>query len=253
MKFKVATDQFYGVTAAAVANGGSGYNVGDLIVLAQPTYTFTQFYPPLGSTPQQFTMNVGAPAVLKVTAVAGGVITAVTPVNTVYGEDTSPSGATTQILSGSYYQQNSNPIAQQYVTGPNGEQRNGTGATFNLTYAGPAPQRVILTNQESAILCYNCAVTDPNVMDKLFQDAWTHLLAARLCFQLSGNKERSNELIQLTNNMIVEARKADGNEGITINDVTPDFVRVRGGFGVGPNFEYSPNIDFDWGGLYSPY
>ena len=49
----------------------------------------------------------------------------------------------------------------------------------------------------------------------------------------------------------MEARKADGNEGLTVNDVTPDFLRVRGGYGVGPNYEYSPNTDFDWGGGYS--
>jgi hypothetical protein len=90
-------------------------------------------------------------------------------------------------------------------------------------------------------------------MDPLFQDAWIHILAARLTFQLSGDKALANQQIQLANNMIMEARKADGNEGITVNDVTPDFLRTRGGYGVGPNFEYSPNLSFDWGAGYSPY
>ena len=112
---------------------------------------------------------------------------------------------------------------------------------------------MILCNQTQAILCYNAQITDPNVMDPLFRDAWQHILAARLVFQLAGDKALANIQIGLANNMIMEARKVDGNEGITVNDVTPDFLRTRGGYGVGPNFEYSPNIDFDWGTYYSPY
>ena len=254
-KFKVSLDSFYGATAAAVVGGGTGYSVGNLITLVQPTYTYTQNYPPLNSilTPQTVTMNVGAPAVLQVTSVAGGVITGVTPVNQVQGENESPSGATTQILSGSYYQAPTNPVAQAFATGANGEFTAGSGATFNLTMSSsPSPQRVILTNQETPILCYNQLITDPNVMDPLFQDAWVHILAARLSFQLSGDKALANSLIGLANNMIMEARKADGNEGITKNDVTPDFIRIRGVWG-GPGWESSFNGDFDWGDCYAPY
>jgi hypothetical protein len=70
--------------------------------------------------------------------------------------------------------------------------------------------------------------------------------------QLSGDKGTANQLIQITNTMISEARKSDGNEGLTVNDVTPDFLRVRGTWG-GPNWEFTPNIAFDWGGYWSPY
>jgi len=258
LKFKVSTDQFYAATAAAVSATGLGYAVGDLIFLTQPTYTITQYYPPLESTltPATVTMNVGAPAVLQVTGIGvGGAITTVAVVNQVFGENESPSGAATQSLSGSYYQPPANPVAQGFSTGANGQVGNGTGATFNLTMSSvssPAPQRVLLCNQENAILCYNCSVTDPNVMDALFQDAWVHILAARLSFQLNGDKALANSLIGLTNEMVGQARKADGNEGITVNDVMPDFLRVRGG-SSGPNWEYSPNMSFDWGSFYSPY
>lgn len=260
LKFKVSTDTFYSATAATPSAAGINYAVGDLIYLEQPTYTFTQNYPPLTNqlSPQTFTMNVGTPAVLQVTAIGpGGTVTSVAVVNQIFGEDTSPSGGSTQVLGGSYFQQPSGAQTQDYTTGANGENTAtagaGSGATFNLTMTpSPIIQRVVLCNQEDAILCYNRSVTDPNVMDPLYQDAWTHILAARLCFQLTGDKLHSNELIGVTNNMIMEARKADGNEGITVNDHTPDWLRVRGNWG-GINWEFSPNMSFDWGGVYSPY
>ncbi len=248
LKFKVSTDDFFSVTAAAVAAGGSGYAVGDFIVLTQPTLTFQQNSAPVGQTPSitTYTADAGAPAVLQVTAAPGGVITTVSVVGQVLGAAT-PAG-------GSYFSTQTNPVAQgSSISATNPGISSGTGATFNLTFAAQAKQRVVLCNQTQAILCYNVQVTDPNVMDPLFRDAWQHILAARLSYQLSGDKAAANTQVGLANNMIMEARKVDGNEGLTINDVTPDFIRTRGGYGVGPNFEYSPNIDFDWGSYFSPY
>lgn len=248
LKFVVATDSFASVSAAAIASGGVNYAAGDFIALAQPTFTFVQNSAPVGQPPSttSYTMNAGAPAILAVLTVGGGgVITSVAVVNQVQGEATP--------ISGSYFSQPSGPVGQSAVNvGSTGLPGIGTGATFNLTFVG-STQRVILCNQTQAILCYNTQITDPNVMDPLFQDAWVHILAARLTFQLTGDKALANLQISLANNAIMEARKADGNEGITVNDVTPDFLRTRGGFGVGPNFEYSPNMNFDWGSYYSPY
>lgn len=253
LKFKVATDTFFGVTGASVASGGSGYSVGDQIVLAQPTYTFSQNTAPVGQPPSYtvVTADSGAPAILEVTSVSGGAITGVSVVNQVEGE----TGEGGSPISGSYYSVPANPVAQgSSISGTNPGQQSGTGATFNLTFqSDPTPQRVVLCNQSQAILQYNTQITDPNIMDKLFRDAWVHILGARLAFQLSGDKALANLLIQLSNNVINEARKADGNEGIEVNDVTPDFIRTRGGYGVGPNFEYSPNLSFDWGAFWSPY
>jgi hypothetical protein len=231
LKFNIATDQFFGVTAAQVAVGGSGHTVGDFITLARPTYTFIQ-------NGVSFSMNVGAPAVLQVTGVAGGAITSVVPVNQVLGEATAASG--------SYFSPTGASGAEGSSTGA------GVGASFNLTFGSQGAQRVVLCNQEQAILCYNTQITDPNVMDTYFQDAWINLLASRLAFSLLGDTPRANALINQTNAMIMEARKADGNEDITVNDVTPDFLRARGNWG-GPNWEFSPNMSFDWGSTYSPY
>jgi hypothetical protein len=245
LKFKVSSDKFFGVTSAAVAAGGTNYAVGDLITLQQPTYSFTQFYPPLTATipSQSISMPVGAPAVLQVATAPAGVVATVTVVNQILGE-TDSAGTP---IGGSYYAPQTNPQAQGFSSG------SGTGATFNLTYTpAAAPQRVILCNQEQAILCYNTQITDPNVMDPLFQDAWIAILAARLTFQLSGDKALANQAIVIANKVVEEARKVDGNEGITVNDVTPDFLRIRGDWG-GPNWEFSPNMSFDWGSFYSPY
>jgi hypothetical protein len=242
LKFRVSTDQFFGISAAAPAAGGSGYIAGDIITLAQPSFTFTQNTAPVGQPPalQTFTMTAGAPAQLQVlTTGGGGSVATVAVVNQVQGEATP--------IGGSYFSAPTGTIAQGSTSGV------GVGATFTVTTTPQSPQRVILCNQTQAILCYNTQIVDPNVTDPLFQDAWVHILAARLAMQLSGDKALANQMIAATNQMIMEARKVDGNEGITVNDVTPDFIRVRGGYGVGPNWEYSPNMDFDWGAYYSPY
>lgn len=241
LKFKVATDNFFGVITAAVVGGGTGYVVGDIITLAQPSFTFIQNSAPVGQLPsnQSYTVDAGAPAQLQVLTAPGGVVATVAVVNQVMDASTA--------LGGSYYSVQTNPVAQGSSSG------NGTGATFNLTFAAQSPQRVILCNQTQAILCFNTQIVDPNVMDVLFQDAWIHILGARLGPQFSGETSKINQNIALANAAIMEARKADGNEGITINDITPDFIRARGFGSGGPNYEYSPNLDFDWGSTYSPY
>lgn len=247
LKFKVTTDFFFAVTAATLSNPGTGYAAGDFISLAQPSYTFVQNYPPLTNqlSPATFTMPVGAPVIIQVLTVGGGgaILTfALQP--QVYNDPTDPSSS---FVAGSYFAPVTSAQGQGFTTG------NGSGATFSLTFASSAtPQRVVLCNQENAILCYNAQIVDPNLMDMLFQDAWINILGARLCYQLSGNVAKSNEMIATANQYIMEARKADGNEGLTMNDVTPDWLRVRGNYG-GPNWEYSQNMEFDWGSFYSPY
>src|SRR5215472_1921575 len=243
LKYEVSSDQFFPVVAAAVATGGTGYNIGDTVTLAQPSFTFTQAA--LGLPPQplvSFTMPVGAPAVLSVTGTGGGgAITSVSVINQIFDE---PAGT---VVGGSYFStQNPTGVAQGSTSG------SGTGATFNLSFGAQGSQRVIICNQEAAILCYNTRVTDPNVMDEFFQDAWVAVLAARLVFQLSGDKGLANQALSTANRLVAEARIADGNENLTVNDVTPDWMRTRGNFG-GPNWEYTPNMSFDWGSFYSPY
>ena len=114
-----------------------------------------------------------------------------------------------------------------------------------------ADQRVILTNQEMAILVYLKRVTDPNVMDDNFQTAWSMALAGRLVMALTGQVQLANMKLQEANSFIQLARAVDGNEGLTINDVTPDWIRVRGI--LYQSWEYGPNQIFDWGPMLSMY
>lgn len=222
VKFKVQNDQFYGVTAAAVVSGGTGYNVGDLITLASGLNT----NPP-----------IGAPAVLLVTAAPGGVISTVSVVSQIANEATP--------LGGSYFGIQTNPVAQGSTTG------SGTGATFNLTQqTTQSTQRVILTNQEFATLVYCQDISDPNVFDDLFQDAFAGVLGGAICMALTGDKRMADLVIKMANFAIEKARAVDGNEGLTINDTTPDWIRIRG---VDFPTAYSgPYLGYDWGGMW-PY
>jgi hypothetical protein len=215
VRFDVGNDQFYPVTGAAVASGGSGYVVGDIITLALG---------PVASPP------IGAPAQLQVTTVAAGVVTGISVINSIINE----SG----VLGGSYFKPQSGPQAQGSTTGV------GVGATFNLTFGSKGNQRVILTNQEYAVLRGCRQITDPNVMDSLFLKAWYNILSAVLTMALTGDKGLANGKIQLANQVIMEARSVDGNEALTVNDVTPDFLRVRG---VIYSDYWNMGGSFDWG------
>jgi len=112
-------------------------------------------------------------------------------------------------------------------------------------------QRVILTNQEQAILAYVKRVTDPDVWDDLFRNALVSSLAARLVIALTGDKGLAQLKITEANQHIMQARQMDGNEGLTVNDVTPDWIRARGISYQA--WEFSPNIMFDWGPMLSMY
>lgn len=223
VKFAVMTDMFHAVTAAAVAAGGSGYAVGDIITLEEGVNT----NPP-----------IGAPAKLLVLTVdGGGAVQTVSVITQVI--DASPA------LGGSYFDIQTNPVGQSATTG------SGTGATFNLTQAATAtPQRVILCNQEFATLVYCQDVTDPNLFDDLFQNAFANVLGAQVSIPLGGDKTLTKLAVSIANDAITQARAQDGNEGLTINDITPDWIRIRG---IDFPSEYSgPYLDYDWGGMW-PY
>lgn len=217
VRFKIAVDRFYPVISAVSLATGSNYAVGDSITLAA------------GATSSP---PIGAPAKLIVLSAPGGVCATVGIVNQVRGADPN--------VTGSYFARQTNPVAQGTTTGV------GTSANFNLTYGEQDDQRVILTNQEYAILNYVRAVTNEAVWDPLFQDAFQNTLGADICVALSGDKALANMCIQRANNSILEARKADGNEGLTINDTTPDWIRGRGVEWVDSTYFGS---GFDWGGL----
>ncbi len=226
IKFKIANDQFYAVTGVTIANGGSGYAVGDYITLAQA---------PAGTPPY------GAPAVVQVVTVSGSAIASINLLNQLPNGTFGPAPT-----GGSYFKPLTNPQAQGSTTGT------GTGATFNVTWASTlSDQRVILTNQEFPTIAYVKQVTDPNVMDPLFIDALVHVIAGDLTAVLTQNYQLANAKIQQANLRIAEARKVDGNEGLSLNDVTPDFIRTRGI--AWTEYYQGPWANYDWGSYWPVY
>ena len=100
-------------------------------------------------------------------------------------------------------------------------------------------------------MVYVQQVLDPNLTDPLFQKAWSDLLGAALAMSLTGDKALANRLVQLANGTIDLARTADGNEGLTINDVTPDWIRTRG---MNSYDQYTGATNtFDWGNSWPLY
>lgn len=219
VKFTVQTDTFKPVTAVAIADGGTGYVVGDIITLPGTTQ---------GDAP------IGAPAQIQVDTVAAGVITAASVVNQVMGSLTAKGG--------SYFSSQTNPVAQDTTDG------SGTGAIFNLTFGTASPQRVILTDQPNATLVYCRDVTDINVMDDTFQEALVRVLGAAITIPLAGDKTLAKMAVEEANRIIEDARSDDGNEGLTVNDITPDWIRVRG---IDyPDIYTQSQWGFSWGPLW---
>ena len=116
---------------------------------------------------------------------------------------------------------------------------------------GGTDVRVIWTNQEQAILAYCRRVVNPDVWDDGFQQALVAALGSRLVIALTGDKALAQLKMSEANQYIMLARQGDGNEGLTVNDVTPDFIRVRGISYQA--WEFSPNIMFDWGPMLTMY
>lgn len=236
VKFGVAQDNFFMVSAATIVAPGAGYAVGDFITVAlQPNAALVnnvigQFQP---LSPQ------GAAAILQVASIGGGGAIATVNVVNAIAQEANP-------ISGSYFYVNAAAATQASTTGA------GSGATFNFTFTGPKSQRVILTNQEFAILSYIADISDENIWDDSFQEAYALVLGARLCVALSGDKKLANLKIAEANAMILEARGTDANEGLKVNDVTPDWLRIRG---INYTEDYSGPYDtgYNYGALWPGY
>lgn len=124
----------------------------------------------------------------------------------------------------------------------------------------PESTRVILTNELGAVLVYTGLIQYPDAWDPLFEQAFVACLAARLAMPLADRKaavaiRRDN--IQIAKAALDAARVRDGDEGWTVVDHTPDWIRARtdlGGWGGGPGYCYlgwssMPMVE-DAGGVY---
>lgn len=217
VKFKVQVDSFRQASASALVAGGTGYQVNEIVTLGG-----------IGANPTQLPAGFVQIMVLTVNG-TGAILT-----YSLY--------ATPWVLkTGFFFAVPTYTLTQSATTGF------GTGATLTVSAVELASfaQRVILTNQEFATLAYCREITDPNAMDELFQEAWVDVIGAGLQSALRDDIGYGNSLIARANGMIERARSIDANEGFTQNDVTPDWIRVRGVIGSGG---YSnPWGSFDWG------
>lgn len=227
IKFKIATDQFRSASGLTVVAGGTGHQVDDVLIFGVNVQA-QDFNP--GAVP------AGIVQAKVITVGANGVITGLAFEN-----------FTTVQQSALMYVVPTYTLLQVSTTGL------GAGASITVSSIGQTQfdYRVILTNQEFATLSYVKKVTDPNVMDDMFIEAWAYVLGAGLCIALTGDKQLANMCISLANAKIKEARAIDGNEGLTVNDVTPDFIRTRGI--AWTEYYTGPYSQFDWGSYWPVY
>lgn len=91
------------------------------------------------------------------------------------------------------------------------------------------PIEIILTNQMQAQGIYTANIPNPALWDSLFQAAMVASLAAFLVPALSLSMTLMNVCIKSAEGMIVQARVADGVEGVTVMDHLPDWMIARQG------------------------
>jgi len=95
-------------------------------------------------------------------------------------------------------------------------------------FADGKQRTVVLTNVPDALFVYTARVTNPALFDPLFTEALVTSLASELAIPLAGAPGLASGLAQKANQIIMEARVADANEGLTVIEHVPDFLRVRG-------------------------
>lgn len=118
-----------------------------------------------------------------------------------------------------------------------------------------SPYTVILTNQDQAQAVYIVNEPNPAVWDSLFQTAMVASLGAFLVPALSLDMGLMQLQIKTAEAAIAQARAADGNEGVTSMDHTPDWFVARAGaqgFGLGYGFSlWGGYVSMSWPGGFS--
>jgi hypothetical protein len=119
--------------------------------------------------------------------------------------------------------------------------------------AGGNQISVILANVDQALLSYTRDITVEALWDAQFQEAMVGVLAAKLCFALSGDKARANDLMKIANEKIITARAGDGNESLTVMDHTPDWISQGHGASWFGGAEAAGGYWFPFGSLFSTF
>lgn len=118
------------------------------------------------------------------------------------------------------------------------------------------PVRVILTNLAQAQMVYTTQLLSPDLWDVQFQEALVASLAAKFANTLTRNTALRSEQVKLAEQIIMQARVSDGDEGTKTIDHLPDWLRMRGmgGSDLGGVFAGGmadlgfDNFSWPWGG-----
>lgn len=89
-------------------------------------------------------------------------------------------------------------------------------------------ETVILSNQPNALLVYTRRITNVALFDPQFVTAFSNYLGALMCPQITGDKQKQSAAFQIAHNTTIAARAMNGNEGLTVMESVPDWIRVRG-------------------------
>jgi hypothetical protein len=90
------------------------------------------------------------------------------------------------------------------------------------------PIEVILTNQIQGIGIYTFRNANTQMFDPLFVQCLSAFLGSRVAIPLTGDKGMKQMAVQLADTYAVQAQAKNGNEGITVIDNMPDWIKVRG-------------------------
>lgn len=102
--------------------------------------------------------------------------------------------------------------------------------------------KVILTNQPQAIGIYTARVSNTELFDPDFVQAFSNYLAAKICIGVNGDKAMAKMALDLAQNTSIRAQRTNGNEGLTIIDQLPEWIRVRG---YASDWAYPPGSMFE--------
>ncbi len=86
----------------------------------------------------------------------------------------------------------------------------------------------IFTNQQQAYGIWTRNITNVDLFDSQFVEAFSYRLAASLSIPLSGDKSLANALFEKSKDVLTQAQARDGVEGLTIQNAMPDWMKVRG-------------------------
>jgi hypothetical protein len=129
------------------------------------------------------------------------------------------------------------------------------GSSYDVQGISPQARTVILCNVPNALCVYTAMRNYPANWDSLFRQAFVAALASQIAFPLNKDKKLGmavrTQQIQILKQTLIEARLADGNDGVSRADLSVDWMSTRftgGSWGTGHGSAHGGGYDGGWGG-----